>query len=192
MIPSRFGFDEEKHVAARVDVGVRSLPSGVRYAVFHIPWTKTTKREGTNIILTANTDPTDPVTALLHHRAVNGGLPSGAPMFGFETGGGVGWAPMTRDWFINRCNTVWTAVGLGALTGHCFRIGGATELLLRGTHPDIVATQGGWKSKAFLEYWRKIESILPLFISKSFDQSRAQLLTNTMDEFRRRQSAHGT
>ncbi|EIW51304.1 uncharacterized protein TRAVEDRAFT_54675 [Trametes versicolor FP-101664 SS1] len=190
IVPSRHGFDGEKHVAAGVDVGVRTLPSDVRYAVFHIPWTKTTKREGANIILTANPDPTDPVTALLHHRVMNRALPSGAPMFAFETNGeSAGWAPMTRDWFLNRCNGVWTMAGLGVLTGHCFRIGGATELLLRGTHPDIVATQGGWKSKAFLEYWRKIESILPLFISKSFDQSRIQLLSNTMDEFRRRNAA---
>ncbi len=172
IIPSRFGFDAEKHVTTGAEVGVRTLPSNVRYSVFHIPWTKTTKRDGANIILMANSDPTDPVTALLHHRVVNGGLPSGAPMFAFETNGvAAGWAPMTRDWFLNRCNAVWVAAGLGALTGHCFRIGGATELLLRGTHPDIVATQGGWKSKAFLEYWRKIELILPLFISKSFDQS---------------------
>ncbi|KAI0777839.1 hypothetical protein BD413DRAFT_448861, partial [Trametes elegans] len=187
VIPSRFGFDAGKHVTVDVEVGVRTLPSNVRYAVFHIPWTKTTKRDGTNIILTENSDPTDPVTALLHHRIVNHGLPPGAPLFAFETNeSSGGWAPMTRDWFLNRCNGVWMEAGLGKLTGHCFRIGGATELLLRGTHPDIVATQGGWKSKAFLEYWRKIESILPLFISKSFDRSRVQLLSNTMDEFRRR------
>ncbi|KAI0824854.1 hypothetical protein BC628DRAFT_1321576 [Trametes gibbosa] len=184
VIPSRFGFEAEKYVGAGVDVGVRTLPSGVRYAVFHIPWTKTTKNDGADIILTANTDPTDPVTALMHHRSVNHALPDDAPMFAFETSEGPGWAPMTRDWFLNRCNTIWIGADLGVLTGHCFRIGGATELLLRGTHPDIVATQGGWKSKAFLEYWRKIEAILPLFISKSFDQSRAISLSNSIEEFR--------
>ncbi|KAG1756158.1 hypothetical protein EDD22DRAFT_957328 [Suillus occidentalis] len=31
--------------------------------------------------------------------------------------------------------------------------------------------QGRWKSRAFLEYWRKIESILPLFITASFKDS---------------------
>lgn len=127
------------------------------------------------------------MTALLNHRAVNHGVPASAPMFSFETSGTAGsWAPMTRDWLLGRCNEVWAAAGLAQLSGHCFRIGGATELLLRGTHPDIVATQGGWKSKAFLEYWRKIEHILPLFISDAFGQSRVQLLSNTMDDFRRR------
>lgn len=187
VLPSRFGFDPIKHVHFGVEVGVRNLPSGARYAVFHIPWTKTTRKDGADVILTANSDLTDPVTALIHHRTFNRGLPPNAPLFAFETSlVAEGWAPMTRDWFLHRCNAVWGAAGLNKLTGHCFRIGGATELLLRGTHPDIVAVQGGWKSKAFLEYWRKIESILPLFISNSFDQSRAQLLCNTMEQFSRR------
>ncbi|KAI0647832.1 hypothetical protein C8Q79DRAFT_999404 [Trametes meyenii] len=159
VVPSRGGFEDGKHVHAGVDVGMRATPS----------------------------DPTDPVTALLHHRSINRGIPSGAPLFAFETSGtAIGWAPMTHDWFLERCNQVWVQAGLAPLTGHCFRIGGATELLLRGTHPDVVAVQGGWKSRAFLEYWRKIEQILPLFISDSFNQSRAQLLTNTMDDYRRR------
>ncbi|KAH9850064.1 hypothetical protein C2E23DRAFT_735920 [Lenzites betulinus] len=187
ILPSRAGFDAAKNVQSGVEVGIRVLPSGVKYAVFHIPWTKTTKKDGADIILTANSDPTDPVTALIHHRTINRGLPSHAPLFAFECSGeSDGWAPMTRDWFLNRCNTVWENASLGKLTGHCFRIGGATELLLRGTHPDIVATQGGWKSKSFLEYWRKIEAILPLFISNAFDKSRAQLVSNSMDQFRRR------
>ncbi|CDO73727.1 hypothetical protein BN946_scf185015.g55 [Trametes cinnabarina] len=187
VIPSRNGFDVDKHVISAVMIGVRILPSGIRYAVFHIPWTKTTKRDGTDVVLTANSDPTDPVTALLHHRTINRDVPAGAPLFSFITHGTVeGWAPMTRTWFLERCNEVWLEAGLNALSGHCFRIGGATELLLRGTHPDIVATQGGWKSRAFLDYWRKIESILPLFILSTFDQSRTQLLSNSMDQFRRR------
>lgn len=187
VIPSRGSFDAEQHVAAGAKVGIRTLPSGVRYSVFHIPWTKTTQRNGADIILTENSDPTNPVTALVNHREMNRAVPSHAPMFAFEsTGTSEGWAPMTRDWFLGRCNEIWSVAGLENLTGHCFRIGGATELLLRGTHPDIVATQGGWKSKAFLEYWRKIEQILPLFISDTFRQSRVQLLSNTMDDFRHR------
>ncbi|KAH9852264.1 hypothetical protein C2E23DRAFT_730943 [Lenzites betulinus] len=186
-IPSSGALDPRLHVTSGVDVGVRTLPSGTRYAVFQIPWTKTTKHAGAKIILTGNPDPSDPVKALLNHRAINRGLPHNAPLFAFETAGtAAGWAPMTRDWLLGRCNEVWSSAGLEPLMGHCFRIGGATELLLRGTHPDIVATQGGWKSKAFLEYWRKIEHILPLFISDSFGQSRVQLLANTMDDYRRR------
>ncbi|KAJ3017150.1 hypothetical protein NUW54_g21 [Trametes sanguinea] len=71
IILSCFGFDAEKHVAALVEIEVRTLPSRVRYAVFRIPWTKTMKRDGADIVLTANPDPTDPITAMMHHHSVN-------------------------------------------------------------------------------------------------------------------------
>ncbi|KAG2752769.1 hypothetical protein P692DRAFT_20691631, partial [Suillus brevipes Sb2] len=85
-----------------------------------------------------------------------------------------------------RCNQVWRRVNLLELTGHCFRIGGATELLLRGIPPDVIAMQGRWKSRAFLEYWRKIESILPLFITSSFKYSRVSMIHSSMDSFSRK------
>lgn len=68
---------------------------------------------------------------------------------------------------------------------HAFRIGGATELLLQGVPPDVVATQGRWKSQAFLDYWRQINSILPLFISSSADSTRLLSLNSIMDNFAR-------
>ena len=185
LIPSQNGFDPKKHVAWGAGVRFRDLRGGAQYAVLHVPWTKTTKAEGADVILTANNDPTTPEAAMRHHLDTNAVVPGEAPMFGFETAKG-GWAPMTRDWFLGRCNEVWLGAGLEGLSGHCFRIGGATELLLWGTHPDIVATLGSWKSRAFLEYWRKVESILPLFISKSFDRSRVQLVADSMRDFKKK------
>ncbi|KAF9226156.1 hypothetical protein BS17DRAFT_697732, partial [Gyrodon lividus] len=61
---------------------------------------------------------------------------------------------------------VWVSQRYPDLPGHAFRIGGTTELLIQGVAPDIVATQGRWTLRAFLEYWRCIEVILPLFITK--------------------------
>lgn len=87
---------------------------------------------------------------------------------------------------MSRCNDVWVNLGYPDMPGHAFRIGGATELLLQGVNPDIIATQGRWKSQAFLDYWRKIDSILPLFISNSSNSSRALNLGRTMDNFRAR------
>lgn len=153
------------------------------FSVFHIPWTKTTHGEGADIVATKLDDPTNPYDALVHHLSANSSVPPHAPFFAFETPDG--WSPMTRTWFITRCNNVWASAGLPLLTGHCFRIGGATELLLRGTPPDIVAAQGRWKSRAFLEYWRRIESILPLFITNSFNSSRMSLVHSSMDSYRR-------
>ncbi|KAH9946883.1 DNA breaking-rejoining enzyme [Amylocystis lapponica] len=186
VVPSTGKFDPERHVARSATVRFRSLPDGSEYAVFHVPWSKTTKQLGVDVIITEHRDPTSAVVALRHHLQANAAVPPSAPFFAFESTDAQGWSPMTRDWFIRRCNGVWAAEGLGELTGHCFRIGGATELLLRGTNPDIVAVQGGWKSRAFLEYWRKIESVLPLFISKSFDHSRLQLVTDSMSSFKKK------
>ena len=186
LIQDRNSFDPARHVARNAQVHFRDIRGSARsYAVFHVPWTKTTKTAGADVILVDNEDPACAVPALRHHLRANARVPDNAPLFSFETAGG-GWAPMTRDWFLDRCNNVWERSNLPKLTGHCFRIGGATEHLLRGTHPDMVATLGSWKSRAFLEYWRKIESILPLFISNSFDQSRAQLVSDTMKDYKRR------
>ena len=128
----------------------------------------------------------DQVKAIKHHFETNQRIPPEAPLFSFESDDmAEGWAPMTQDWFLRRCNQVWSQLGQGTLTGHCFRIGGATELLLRGTHPDVVAALGSWKSKAFLEYWRRIEYIIPLFVSQASDTARVQLMNESMERFRR-------
>ncbi|KDR79126.1 hypothetical protein GALMADRAFT_243004 [Galerina marginata CBS 339.88] len=97
--------------------------NGTEYASCRIPWTKTTLREGAMLSITARDDP------------------SNAPFFSFETAHG-GWAPMTKGWFLSRCNEVWVAAGLPEMPGHSFRIGGATHLLLMGVAPDLVAVQG--------------------------------------------------
>ena len=113
---------------------------------------------------------------------MNASVPDDAPFFAYKTADG-GCARMTRPWFMARCNEIWREAGLPELTGHCFHIGGATELLLRGVPPEVVQKLGGWKSQAFLEYWRNVEDIIPLFISNSFTASRMQALQDSMDRF---------
>jgi hypothetical protein len=178
-------FDTSRHVSRSTVIRRRTLPNGVPFTVFHIPWTKTTHGLGADIVASKIDDLTNPVTALDHHLTANADVPSTAPLFAYETSGG-GWAPLTRPWFLARCNQVWRGAGLLELTGHCFRIGGASELLLRGIPPDVVAMQGRWKSRAFLEYWRKIESILPLFVTSSFTDARISMVHASMDSYARR------
>lgn len=189
MVQTPVAFRPDRHIPRSAKVEYRKLREGVEYAIFHLPWTKTTATEGGDVILTAVEGFLDPVTALRHHLRINRAVPGSAPFFAFADGAEGGWKPMTRTWFLARCNAVWSEAGLKNLTGHCFRIGGATELLLRGTHPDVVATLGGWKSRAFLDYWRQIESIIPLFVSKASDASRVLSMRASMEDFRRR---HGS
>jgi hypothetical protein len=55
-------------------------------------------------------------------------------------------------------------VGFPILTGHSFRIGGTTHLLLSGVPPDVVKTTGRWSSDAFLRYWRSTEQIASIYL----------------------------
>ena len=182
LVPTRFSFPVNKHVTKNCSQAFRQDVGGISSFSFHVPWTKTTKFNGADIIVTQINEPTDPLAALNHHLKTNNSIPPSAPFFSFRTADG-GHAPLTKQWFMACCEEVWVAAGLPKLDGHAFRIGGATELLLRGVPPDVVATQGRWKSKSFLEYWRRIEGILPLFIHNAFSSSRAALVRETMKSY---------
>ncbi|PPQ90027.1 hypothetical protein CVT25_000799 [Psilocybe cyanescens] len=182
-VPSLHSFDPAKHVACSAPTVLRSSPGGINSAHFHIPWSKTTHYAGADIIIMSNGDPSDPLAALLNHLAVNAGLPDGAPYFAYRTA--EGWSPLTKSAFLARCERIWFIKGLPKMAGHAFCIGGATELLLRGTHPDVVAVQGCWRSKAFLKYWHQIEGILSLFITGSFNADRAAQVSETMEAYHR-------
>ncbi|CAA7271031.1 unnamed protein product [Cyclocybe aegerita] len=185
-IPSSNLFDPIKHAARSAPTSFRTTAMGTEFATCHIPWTKTTMREGADISITARADdPSCPVAAFKHHLANNTSVPASASLFAYETADGC-WAPMTKSWFMARCNEVWVAAGLPDMPGHGFRIGGATHLLLMGTPPDIVAVQGRWKLRAFLEYWRKIESILPLFLSNANSASRFSLIEDSMKQYQKK------
>ncbi|KAJ7814945.1 hypothetical protein B0H14DRAFT_2310025, partial [Mycena olivaceomarginata] len=56
---------------------------------------------------------------------------------------------MTKTEYLARVNTIWETKGLLTANVHSVRIGGATELLLRGVNPDVVAQQGRWSSHSF-------------------------------------------
>lgn len=179
-IPSKNSFNPERHVARTAKRRLRTTPKGVDFYSLTLPWSKTTNVAGLEITFTDCDDATSPVPAFTRHLMLNSHIPSAAPLMSYESTAASGWAPLTRDWFLERCNSIWSKSDMTTLTGHSFRIGGATELLLRGTPPDIVAAQGSWKSRAFLEYWRKVDHILPLFISESFTANRLSLLRKTM------------
>jgi len=179
IIPSLNTFDPSRHISRSTTISHRITPGGAKYATFHIPWTKKMHGEGDSVTVSKIDDLTNPYDALMHHISANSAVPPSAPLFAFKTDSG--WAPMTRTWFLMRCNNVWKSEGLDKLSGHCFWIRGATELLLRGTPPDIVAVQGCWKSRLFLDYWHHIESILPTFIASSMQDSRISLIKASMD-----------
>ena len=173
-IPSRNSFDPTYHVSRSTTVKSGAAREGRAFTTFRIPYSKTKRHRGDEIQLIDIDDPTNPIAAFNHHLRSNAGIPNTAPLFAFRTLDGS-WAPMTKSWMLERCNEIWSQTGFDILTGHSLRIGGTTHLLTMGIDPWIVMIIGRWTSTAFVLYWRKVENILPQFISDGYDSAALSL-----------------
>ena len=91
-------------------------------------------------------------------------MPNDAHIFSYTSTDGF--IALTKPIFLQRCNEIWHALGYPRTTGHCFRIGGTTELLIAGTPPDIIKATGRWSSDSFLRYWRALDDIAPQYIRR--------------------------
>ena len=91
---------------------------------------------------------------------------------------------MLREIFLNFTLSIWQQSSLDHVRGHSFRIGGVVFLLLAGVPPTVVAATGGWSSLAFLLYWRRMEEIIPLFTSNSYNSSQITSLASSFEQFR--------
>ena len=148
--------------------------SNIIYSSFWAPLTKTMPA-GEEIRWTDSGCPCSAQWAFLNHLTVNSHAPEAAHIFTFETETG-NFEPMHRVWFMDRCNEIWAHSSLPPLTGHSFRIGGTTHLLLLGVDPFIVMAQGRWRFAAFLDYWQLCEEIIPTFTGFSL-HSKSSLLS---------------
>jgi hypothetical protein len=127
----------------------------------HLPFTKVQKNRGEEVILCQQRDSSDPIRSIeLHLRLSN--LSHRDPLFSYALSSGH--ACLTRRKFLARCNSIWVHAGFKAVTGHSFRIGGTTEMLLSGVPPDVVKALGQWSSDSFLRYWRSLELLAPLHV----------------------------
>jgi hypothetical protein len=100
----------------------------------------------------------DPIAALQRHEILNF-CEKYLPVFSYKTDRGP--LCLTRNKFLRRCNKIWALRGTPTITGHSFRIGGTTELLVAGVPPHVVKMMGHWSSEAFLTYWGSLERIAP-------------------------------
>ncbi|KAJ7101600.1 hypothetical protein C8R43DRAFT_1047893 [Mycena crocata] len=130
--------------------------------LLHLPNTKVKRRKGEDTFMSKQRGFADPLSAVDKHLAMNA-LAGNDPLFAYRTRNG-GILALTKRKFMARCNSIWGRFGLPLSTGHCFRIGGTTELLLAGVPPDVVRILGRWSSDAFLRYWRSLERIAPLHV----------------------------
>lgn len=128
--------------------------------LLHLPRTKT-HHHGEDVVLVDQRAPINPIYLLKNHFRVNV-VPRNEHIFSYVSAGSL--SSLSKTLFLQRCNAIWSALGYPRTTGHCFRIGGTTELLIAGTPPDIVKATGRWSSESFLRYWRALEDIAPQHI----------------------------
>lgn len=128
--------------------------------LLHLPNTKVAGRKGENISLCRQYGPSDPTSTFTNHMRIND-IPADYPLYSYKISASK-YRALTKRKFLSRCNEVWSKHGLPISTGHSFRIGGTTELLLAGVAPHIVKLMGRWSSDAFLTYWRNLEIVAPL------------------------------
>ncbi|KAJ7126598.1 hypothetical protein C8R43DRAFT_1134922 [Mycena crocata] len=140
------------------DLGRASTRAGLR--TLRLPWTKTKGARGDTAMLCRQHGPSDPIRAVENHLSVNSILPD-LPLFAYRNGSRE-LQCLSKKQFVKRCNEIWNKSGFPGRTGHCFRIGGTTELLLAGVELAVVQEMGRWQSDAFMIYWRRLDLLAPL------------------------------
>ena len=135
-------------------------PRNPQSFILRLPHTKTHSR-GQDVVLVSQRLPYDPISLLRRHFLLND-MPNDAHIFSYTSTDHF--VALTKPVFLQRCNEIWGTLGYPRTTGHCFRIGGTTELLIAGTPPDIVKATGRWSSDSFLRYWRSLDDIAPQHI----------------------------
>jgi hypothetical protein len=142
--PARF--PSRGSIVTRLEVGSST--------VIHLPFTKTAGTRGQDIVIPHQIGQIDPIYALARHIHSSKDIPRSAHIFAFRLDPSSPIRCLTKEVFLNRCNEIWSSVGLGRFTGHSFRIGGTNAFMDGGVETDIVKAKGRWKSDAFLTYWR--------------------------------------
>ncbi|KAE9395629.1 DNA breaking-rejoining enzyme, partial [Gymnopus androsaceus JB14] len=184
-VPSASKFSTKYHVSrCSADLRFQQHRNAAKSANFRIPWTKTTKEEGANVVVTGRPDELCGITALEQHLRVNAGVPEGYSLFGYVDEKGQP-RHMVKNVFLAFCYDVWEKAAMKHVLGHSFRIGGAVALLLAGVKPEVVAATGGWTSLAFLLYWRRLEEVIPIHISKAYNQNEINTLRKTVAAFQK-------
>lgn len=130
--------------------------------IIHLPWTKTRYAKGADITVPRQNNTLCPVQAIIHLLAFNS--PGHLSLFAYKDDDGSVFN-LTKSAFLSRCNSIWLKSHAIKVTGHSFRIGGTTHLLLKGVDPKVVQIAGRWSTDNFLRYWRKENEIINKHIS---------------------------
>jgi hypothetical protein len=165
LLPSSLSFTPTSF-PARLDFK-ESVRNSLAY-VIHLPQTKT-RRHGQEVVLVSQRKAIDPIRLLKRHLHINH-TPDHEHLFSYSSP--QGFIPLTKPVFLRRCNEIWHSLGYPRTTGHCFRIGGTTELLIAGIPPEVVKATGRWSSDSFMRYWHSLDDIAPQYIRRLHTRKR--------------------
>jgi hypothetical protein len=141
-----------ENLPSRADWSLRTESKGS--STVFLPWTKTTAKAGALVTLPTQGSPLNPTKAICRHLVASY-LDDSALLCEYEEDGRV--KMLDKERVMAMCNQIWSSHGFQRITGHSFRIGGTTSLLLAGVDVEIVKGMGRWSSDAFKLYWRKVE-----------------------------------
>ena len=136
------------------------------------------------MVITGCTDELCGVTALEQHLRANAAVPDNFWLFRYMDEKGQP-KHMAKNVFLAFCYDIWERAAMKHVLGHSFRIGRVVALLLAGVIPEVVAATGGWTSLAFLLYWRRLEEVIPIHISKAYNQVEINTLQKTVAAFQK-------
>ncbi|SCZ88157.1 BZ3501_MvSof-1269-A2-R1_Chr10-2g02445 [Microbotryum saponariae] len=139
----------------RMFPSIPALRAGPRIEL-HLPFDKVQRHQGDFITIVPQSGKGPcPYNLLSLHLQTN--PPQDQPLFSYQSKGR--WVPLTRSRFLSRVNQTLKAADRPPVSGHSFRIGGATHYLLEGIPPETVKVIGRWKSTSFERYWRQVNLI---------------------------------
>ncbi|KAF5388281.1 hypothetical protein D9615_000285 [Tricholomella constricta] len=167
LLPSSTSFSPALHVSRSSNI-TSSVVTGSKVLTFHLPSTKTSP-SGDQCILTATNNIFCPVSALLHHLRLNN-VSSQTHLFSYSSPNSSSHSVLTKSLFLDITSRIFSAESLDPVFGHS--IGGTVELLAMGVPPEVVMKLGGWTSLCFLNYWRRLDFLVPAAITRAWVAQR--------------------
>ncbi|KAJ3484840.1 hypothetical protein NLI96_g5353 [Meripilus lineatus] len=157
--------DDNKEFSPSIHITIACVshftdPFGFESTRLHIPWTKVRKEQGEDVVWTRQQHPTCPRQALDEHIRINNPLPHEHLFSYTTTGQNGGRKSLHRQSFLSAYNKAATLASFSKVTGHCFRIGGTLEYLLRGHTFETVRELGRWDGDSFRRYLRRHAFVL--------------------------------
>ncbi|KAH8930631.1 hypothetical protein BT69DRAFT_314309 [Atractiella rhizophila] len=149
---------------------------GLPYIRLRLPKDKVSKGTPVDIsVLQARIGNTLSLEAILNHLRINCALSDSDPLFAYWSHKEHIILPLTKRAFLDRCKNVWSqdaevSGGIDNVSGHSFRIGGASRLWALKVGIEFIMMAGRWKSISWELYIRmKAQVVVNEITHRSFE-----------------------